>query len=92
MHRYDRDRPAVDQQAGQKHDEPPASVVNTILGSFSHMEDTQLYEEEVVAKNVAAIAYAGMCKSCVPVTCTEKCSPLGMCRRGRHGEYVNPRV
>lgn len=43
----------------QKSEEPPSSVVNTILGSLGHMEDTQTSDEELVAKNVAAIAYAG---------------------------------
>ncbi|KAI0712492.1 cytochrome P450 [Earliella scabrosa] len=53
------DMPFAQAKAAMKSEEPPSSVVNTILGSLGHMEDTQASDEELVAKNVAAIAYAG---------------------------------
>ncbi|KAI0769932.1 cytochrome P450 [Fomes fomentarius] len=53
------DLPFAQAKVAINSENPPSSVVNTILGTLGHMETGLGSDEELVAKNVAAIAYAG---------------------------------
>ncbi|RPD62686.1 CyP450 monooxygenase [Lentinus tigrinus ALCF2SS1-7] len=53
------DLPFAQAKAHIKDGSPPPSVVNSILSDFTQSDDPLVSDEEQIAKNVAAIAYAG---------------------------------
>ncbi|EJF63527.1 cytochrome P450 [Dichomitus squalens LYAD-421 SS1] len=53
------DIPFAQAKAAMKRCDPTPSIVGTILGNLAHLEDSAATEEEHLARNVAAISYAG---------------------------------